>query len=184
MSIFGEEKAASLINMLGGTHEEQMAWASSINTSRNTIEDSWRTAFRGLGSTPEFQAIENQHMQPYIDKAVEIANKYGFKSERGLALAFDIAVQNGGVRKTANQTIIDNIKNQEINLGRVLTEVEVMKIVANAVADASRQQFREDVRSRKMTIATGTGNVHGQRYNVYEDYGISRVRSWYPEPQN
>jgi hypothetical protein len=32
------------------------------------------------------------------------------------------------------------------------------------VADASAAKWREDVRSRKMTIATGSGEVHGWPY--------------------
>ena len=46
------------------------------------------------------------------------------------------------------------------------SEVELRQIIANAVADASLPAFREDVRSRKMTIATGQGTVHGASYDL------------------
>lgn len=47
--------------------------------------------------------------------------------------------------------------------GRRLTRA-TCAIIATAVADASAAKWREDVRSRKMTIATGSGEVHGWPY--------------------
>jgi hypothetical protein len=53
-------------------------------------------------------------------------------------------------------------------------EREVRVIIANAVASQSRPQFREDVRSRKLTIATGAGVVHGGTY-VLRNWGLADV---------
>lgn len=39
-------------------------------------------------------------------------------------------------------------------------------LIANAVADHAKPEFREDVRSRKLTIATSTGQVHGERFDL------------------
>lgn len=45
-------------------------------------------------------------------------------------------------------------------------------IVANAVANQSRPQFREDVQARKLTIATGAGAVHGATF-VLRNWGLT-----------
>jgi len=44
-------------------------------------------------------------------------------------------------------------------------------IIANAVANQSLPQFREDVRSRKLTIAIGTAAVHGETF-VLRNWGL------------
>ena len=38
--------------------------------------------------------------------------------------------------------------------------------VANAVADDARPTFRDDVRARKLTIASGVGRVHGEFFGL------------------
>jgi hypothetical protein len=48
-----------------------------------------------------------------------------------------------------------------------------MKIVANRRAAAARQDFVDDVRTRKLTIAEGTGTVHGLFYDLEDMFGIT-----------
>jgi hypothetical protein len=43
--------------------------------------------------------------------------------------------------------------------------------LAHAVADGSLPAFAEDVRARKLTLATGSGWVHGARYAI-ADWGL------------
>jgi hypothetical protein len=45
-------------------------------------------------------------------------------------------------------------------------------IIADAVADASRERFREGVRSRKLTIANGSGDAHCAHF-VLENWGLN-----------
>jgi len=52
-------------------------------------------------------------------------------------------------------------------------EWEIMKAVANAVAEASNPRWVEDVRKRKLCIANGTGTVHGRTYNLARDFDIT-----------
>ena len=39
-------------------------------------------------------------------------------------------------------------------------------MIADAVADNANPKFREDVRARKRTFATGIGTVHGGTYTL------------------
>ena len=47
-----------------------------------------------------------------------------------------------------------------------------LRIIANRRAEASRPRWIEDVRTRKLTIATGRGTVHGMHYELDQEYGI------------
>jgi hypothetical protein len=53
---------------------------------------------------------------------------------------------------------------REVAAHPIHKERELRMIVANAVADASKPAYREDVRSRKLALATGAGRVHGATY--------------------
>lgn len=83
------------------------------------------------------------------------------ENELGLALCFDIAVQNGGV----DQTERDRIRNK-ITQTPPTTPQDLRIIIANVVAENSKPQFIEDVRKRKLTMATPRGTVHGSKYDV------------------
>ena len=52
----------------------------------------------------------------------------------------------------------------ELAQNPVERELKLRVIVPNAVANYSRPRVREDVRSRKLTTATGTGMVHGRLF--------------------
>jgi hypothetical protein len=44
-------------------------------------------------------------------------------------------------------------------------------LLAKLVADSARKKYRDDVFARKNTIATGSGIVHGQLYEL-NSWGI------------
>jgi hypothetical protein len=48
-----------------------------------------------------------------------------------------------------------------------------MCIVANRRAAASDPRFVDDVRTRKLTIANGTGTVHGNDYDLGDMFGLT-----------
>jgi len=102
----------------------------------------------------------------YFDPAVATAGKFGLDSELGTALAFDIHVQNGGVKKATAADILQ--------APAPATEMELRVIIADAVADSARPEFREDVRSRKRAIAEESGVVHGELFTV-SHWGLSEL---------
>jgi hypothetical protein len=60
-----------------------------------------------------------------------------------------------------------------------MPELELRRIVANAVADCAKPRWREDVRARKLAIATGQGVVHGHKY-MLQNMGLDPQ---YPAPE-
>jgi len=51
-------------------------------------------------------------------------------------------------------------------------ELAKLQAIANRVAEASKPQYVEDVRVRKLTVANGSGTVHGVVYNLEQQFGI------------
>ena len=126
----------------------------------------WVKMFNELGITPECIAEQMRAAEEIFQKAIRQCENYQLKSERAVALMFDIMVQNGSISYATRSRIIDSFKNAK-------TEEERLLIVAHYRAEAALPQWREDVRLRKACIALGSGKVHGQRFDIEKEFGIS-----------
>lgn len=87
-------------------------------------------------------------------------------SDRAYSLMFDIAVQNGGLTAVETGDLAG-----EFMADRVGTELDRMYAINTALIQRLRNAKRskaiiEDVRSRKGTIANGSGAVHGDSFRV------------------
>jgi hypothetical protein len=162
---FGDNKA-ELLQLMNASNSDQASWANAHTLPRSgRLVEPWRTMFATFGCFAEVQAEQLKHVQAdYLTPAIQTAKQLGFTSELGLALAFDIHVQNGGIKNTALAKI-----QQQSTPGTA--EADLRVIVANAVADSSRPAYMEDVRKRKLAIAQGQGQVHGQNY-VLQNWGL------------
>ena len=159
-----------LLEVLRQSKNEQIAWANAISIGSNKyrVQGPWEQAFATLGTFPEVQAIQLKRVGAYWDIALRDTKRFGLKSERGLALCFDIAVQNGGIDFAQEER---GILKWLANHPDAVESVKLARI-ADVVAENSRPQYVEDVRRRKRTIATGDGVVHGARYAT-QDWGIA-----------
>lgn len=155
-SCFGD-KTDELLHILDEPWEKQLAWADSISTgaSKATLAEPWKTGFRKFGETDLAQRLQLERVRDaYYTPALATAKKFGLKTEVGTALCFDIHVQNGGVKAAA-----ENVVRSKMHEG--MPEHDRRVLIANAVADNALPEWREDVRNRKVTIANGSGTVHG-----------------------
>ena len=159
---FGELEA-KIVEVLNSSHAAQINFANSISlgSSKMRILDVWAKAFERLGSDPSVQAIQLQRTENFFEIAERDRQRFNVQNELGLALCFDIAVQNGGIDSTERARI-----RAKIDQNHPTTQQDLRIIIANVVAENSRPQFIEDVRRRKMTIATAEGTVHGSRFAV------------------
>jgi len=141
---------------------EQLDWAESISigTQKYRVEQPWEDAFEKLGTFPEVQAVQLKRVTHYWDIAVRDSERFRLETEMGIALCFDIAVQNGGI----------DFKKEERRIGQWLdsnpgaTDRDRRVLIADVVAENSRPKYVEDVRQRKRAIATGEGDVHRAKY--------------------
>ena len=162
-------RAATLLEMLARPLAERIAWAGSISigASKARLSKPWRDAFERFGGLPEVQQEQLRLAeQDYFRPARATARRHKLDSLLGLALAFDIHVQNGGIKARARDKIA-----KELAARRVAAERDRRILIALAVADSASPRWRDDVRSRKLTIASGAGRVHERTY-VLENWGL------------
>jgi hypothetical protein len=165
------EHVDTVRSMGEATKSEQIEFSRSIQT-QGRIQEPWRGMLRALGRTPEFQSIQSRRAKKYYDAAIQMCSDYGLNSERAVALFFDIVVQNGSISSLVKSQIMADIK-QLPAASREENEVAKMRIIANRRAAAARPQFVDDVRTRKLTIANGSGTVHGIFYDLEDRYCLS-----------
>ena len=139
---FGD-KGQEILDVMRASSEKQEAWANSV-TSEGRLVEPWRTGFHWLDQFPEVQAEQRRRArEDYFVPCLATAKGLGLTSALGLALCFDIHVQNGGIKKAARDQI-------ERALARrpPAGEKDLRRIIANAVADNAHEKYREDVRQR------------------------------------
>jgi hypothetical protein len=165
---FGTLKA-ELINALTKSWSEQLAWANSISIPPHNyrVDPVWEKAFERLGMFSEVQAFQLGRVEKYWGIALHDAARFGLKTEKGIALCFDIAVQNGGIDAEEGQQIYQRLEDNPNP-----KEPDKLLIIADVVAENSLPKYIEDVRLRKRSIATGEGEVHQSRYAM-QNWGIT-----------
>jgi hypothetical protein len=165
---FGNLKA-ELLDTLAKSWSEQLAWANSISIPphKYRVDAVWEKAFERLGMFSEVQEFQLGRVTKYWDMALNDAGRFGLDTERGIALCFDIAVQNGGIDSEEGQRIYKWLEDHQGT-----TEADKLVLIADVVAENSRPEYVEDVRLRKRSLATGEGVVHGSRYAT-RDWGIT-----------
>jgi hypothetical protein len=166
---FGE-LADELRTVMDKSARPQEQWADRISVGVNNygIEPVWRDAFSRFGAHPEVQRLQiGRAHDKYWQRAEKDSDALGLKTDMGRALCFDIAVQNGGV--SAEETVIFR---ERIARHGAFGSRERRETLAETISDTSLARWREDVLSRKMTLATGSGIVHGARFTT-EDWGLT-----------
>nr|WP_316639602.1 peptidoglycan-binding protein [uncultured Roseateles sp.] len=148
---------------------QQIAWADSISSgpTKEHVPDAWLKAFARLGDEPIVKRIQMQRaFDKYFVPAAASARKLGLTSELGVALAFDVHVQNGGFKANAFAAVA--------NLPASAPEAQRRLLLANAVADSALPRWQENVRKRKITVAQGTGLANGANYTL-ASWGLAEV---------
>jgi len=163
----------ALENMLASPREAQLEWARSIqDPNRHLVFEPWKGLFHTLGTTPEFQGIQMNHAERIHQNALDLCRRYAVKTERALALMFDICVQNGTISTATESIIRADFDAIPAGADPMAIELARLQAIANRRAEAALPRFVEDVRARKLTIANGQGTVHNLQYNLEEQFGI------------
>ena len=170
---FGNDAAGQLLQIIDAEPADQIEFADSISQGalKAVLAEPWLSGFRRLGEQPDVQALQLSIVdRDYFQPALKTASRFNLKTELGIALAFDIHVQNGGISGAAAQQVQVTMAAHPSD-----RELDLRVAIANAVADnAKNVKFREDVRQRKLTVATGSGQVHGGTY-VLRNWGLAEL---------
>lgn len=136
----------------------------SLGISKASVKPAWKDAFARLGDDPLIRRLQmDRAYDAYFVPAVYRARDMALVSELGVALAFDVHVQNGGFKPDA-VALARQLKNQ-------VSEADLRMRLADAVADAAKPRWRDNVRRRKRAIASGSGQVNGAEY-VLAPWGL------------
>ena len=173
--VFGDQHE-QLSSVLTLPRSGQMLWARSIQTRKHTLDDQWTARFRALGESAEFQSVATRHASRLFEDGLALCRTLNLKSQRAAALLFDIKVQNGGIGPNALPLIQQDFAAIQPADPDVI-EAAKLRIVANRVADCANVRWREDVRCRKLTVADGTGLVHGRRFDLAAQFGLT-LAAW------
>jgi peptidoglycan hydrolase-like protein with peptidoglycan-binding domain len=164
-SAFGSVTDELLMRIRGPNNATLIEWADSISTgaSKYSVIEPWRSGFATIGAAPMVHEIQRRRARlKYFEPAIETAQRVDLQGDQAMALCFDIHVQNGGVndsRFAAYQQLLAALPGNAKPSDKRLA-------LAKAVADAARVQYRDDVYSRKSTLALGEGAVHGQTFKL------------------
>jgi hypothetical protein len=160
-----------IVEVLGSSMSAQMTFANSISIGNNKVQirPEWAAAFAKLGSNEQVQAIQLERTEDFFETAARDVGRFTVKNELGLALCFDIAVQNGGIDQTEGERIRNKITQTP-----PATQQDLRKIIAKVVAENGNPTFIEDVRKRKLTIATTQGTVHGSKFDL-KTWGLDEI---------
>lgn len=149
-----------------------VAWAKSIQSPRFQLFEPWRGLFQALGQRKECQEVQCGRVKVVFEKALALCRTYGVRSERAAALMFDIITQNGSISTATRKLIESDLRSHPLTGDLTRDDPARLVVIANRRANAASARWREDVRRRKLTIANGTGVVHGSRYHLEAQYGI------------
>lgn len=157
-SAFGTH-TEELLKRFGGSWASLKNWADSISTgaSKVGVQSPWREAFQALGSAPLMKQLQRERARrQYFEPAQATAEALQLGGDLGLALAFDIQVQNGGVKSTDRRSFESRMARARDRSPRARR-----MLLAELVAASASARWRADVKARKLAIATGLGDVHG-----------------------
>jgi hypothetical protein len=165
-------RTADLLRICQADPLTQKAWANANTLPGGLLAQPWRSAFARCGAFPEVQAAQDAYAREhYFKPAMKTAKTWGLTSELGLALCCDIQVQNGGLSEEAAHTV-----RSQMRLIKPQTERGLREMIAAAVAERAREPLRAEVLARKLTIARGFGNFHGQDY-LLENWGLADIQA-------
>jgi hypothetical protein len=160
---FGHD-TGELLEKLGPSASAQtrMDFAKSISGPKFRVAEPWRSGFDGLGRQREVQRlqVERARAKYWTEIALRDARDLGLTEELDLLLMFDIAVQDGGMGSKGR------LVSARERLNPRMSGPDRRSTIAEVVVDTIDGRFQEDVRQRKMCIATGRGTVHRGNYDL------------------
>lgn len=153
-----------LMEVLEAPRAVQIGWADNLSLGANKmqVDTPWAEAFGRVGETAIARRAQMAHA---YDRYWRTAQRFLSTFMQTQAIAdldaafwFDVAVQN---------SIDDEEKADLIAISQSgASSADLRTTFAERIAKGSSPKWRKDVLSRKLTFATGVGQVHGSRYNL------------------
>ena len=150
-------------------NEKSVEWAESTIYNGDKIKADWAQEFTAMAESPEYITIQVSAAQSLHKKAVGYVAKLNVPEIRAYLLAFDFVTQNGGLHAQDLQDYASFLSsNPQAPNSEKLSKILELRL-RNVLP-----QFVADVRSRKSTIISGNGTVHGAKRNLEKEYCFDR----------
>ena len=148
------------------------------------VKPAWFNCLEALRKTPYAGTAFEVGAKKYLDSAQKLTETLGFTTERGFALCFDVAVQNGAPRADHINPYRTALAQNEKAGVDVSQEWQKLKMLSHVVSGAANPRWAADVLSRKLSISLGGTEqsgllVHKGSFDLEKDFGIVYGRSWY-----
>lgn len=161
LGVLPDAVQTKLLGLLSQRDQPAAHWRRLMYGADGCVFSHWGEAFARWGRCPQMQALQLEMAHERFWKpAINAAESLGFSSIRAKTFFLDVAVQNGGWRRShlvLAKRMIDWMSDNE---------ARALAVAARAVAASSKEAWRNDVLSRKMAIATGRGIVHGRMWEL------------------
>ena len=93
-------------------------------------------------------------MEPWFKRAIALADEYGLRSARGLMFCFNVVVQQGGIRGTKKEAVVNRLAAFRQSQSRDPDELERMNLMTDVLSELAPAPFRQLIERRMRTIAT------------------------------
>jgi hypothetical protein len=167
-NVIGEARTNELIDLIDLVDPVGYVTRNWMNP-RGQLYQPIKNMFMILGTLPHVQEAQVVHAQSYFDRATHLFHDYRLVTQRGYALMFDIAVQIWNISSAENAVLKTAMRSSK-------DEEWFLEELAKSAAASTKPEWGRDVHSRKMTIATGFGQVHGMDYDLAGQFNITLDR--------
>lgn len=167
-------RALELLDVIKMPITKAVAWGNRISVKRggkatSLLVQPWKTELENLLTDPRAIAVQNRWAEAKMRHAAGLCERFGLKTERALAVAFDVLTQQGSI----NAGVEKEIRASWAKLPEGSTERDKLRVLVRVRASPARKQYIQDVLSRKLTIVEGHGVVHGTKYDFTKEPGLT-----------
>ncbi len=161
------------LDSLGVKEDQSVSWAleNLYSDDGRNFYPRWKNSLQQMAASKNYREIQLNAASDLHEKAMEYFDEFQLKELRSYLFLFDIVVQNGGFyRRNRDEYQIflqENPQAQEEEKLGFLLESRLVQV---------RDQFREDVRSRKESLIQGSGIVHRIMRNYEQEYCYSGLQ--------
>ncbi len=146
----------------------QVAWGRSITNPNGGLVGLWTQEFAALASMPEFQSAYLESTTVRYRRAVAWAGYYGFRSQRGVAMMFDLALFRG-IPSEKQAALVDAVNATGVQGDGETAELSRLRAFASARSDMEPNAL---LRFHLTTIAEGSTPFLGYALDL-ADFGIT-----------
>ena len=145
-------------------------WATSTLYNGSSFKPEWKKSLQNLARSPAYVSEQLSAAEAIHQKAVGYLTSLGFKEMRSYLFLFDIVVQNGGL----SSSVINNYKSWAKSNPKATETAKLTRLLELRITSVL-SQYKNDVRSRKMSIINGKGTVHGAARDYAKEFC---VKNW------